>query len=273
MSKLDKYLRLDMMPHFTCPGCTHGTAWAAMVRAIDQLGLNQNETIMVCAIGCAGRLPIYLDFPSIRTPHGRALSYATGIKLANPKLNVIVFMGDGDAAAIGGNHFIHSARRNIDLTAIVAINEIYGMTGGQYAPTTPEGGIATTSPFGMIENTMDVCKLAIGAGSTFVARGDVFHVTELTPLIKKAISHKGFSVVEIFTNCPTHTGRRRKIKKHSDAVRSFKDAIVSKAKAQKMTSEELKGKLIRGVLHEENLPEYVETYDRITGFKEDGVSS
>ena len=271
MSKLDKYLRLDMMPHFTCTGCTHGIAWASMVRAIDQLGLNQNETIMVCAIGCAGRLPIYLDFPSIRTPHGRALSYATGIKLANPKLNIVVFMGDGDAVAIGGNHFIHTARRNINLTAIVAINEIYGMTGGQYAPTTSKGVVASTSPFGMIEPATNVCKLAIGAGSTFVGRGDVYHVRELTPLIKKAILHKGFSVVEILTNCSTHTDRRKKKVKYSEAVKQFKDLTVNATQAQKMTSDDLEGKLIRGVLHQENLPEYVEEYDRITGFKEEGV--
>jgi len=272
MSKLDKYLRLDLMPHFACPGCTHGIAWASMVRAIDSLGLDQDNTIMVCAIGCAGRLPIYLNFPSIRTPHGRALSYATGIKLADPKLNVVVFMGDGDAVAIGGNHFIHAARRNINLTAIVAINEIYGMTGGQYAPTTSMGNKASTAPFGMIEPRLDVCKLAVGAGASFVGRGDVYHVRELAPLISKAITHKGFSVVEIFTNCPTHVGRRSKLKKASQALLSFKDLLVSQAQARKMTEEELAGKYVRGILHEEMRPEYVEEYDRVTGFKEEGVS-
>jgi len=268
MGKLDKYLLLDQMPHFACPGCTHGIAWASMIRAIDQLGLDQSETVMVCAIGCAGRLPVYLNFPTIRTPHGRALTVATGIKLASPKNKVIVFMGDGDAAAIGGNHLIHAARRNIDITAIIAINEIYGMTGGQYAPTTGEGKFASTAPFGMIEPQMDVCKLVIGAGATSVARGDVYHVNELPKLISRAIQHKGFSVVEIFTTCPTHFGRRNKIKNPSKLLERLKDLTITKSQAEKMSLEERKNKLIRGVLLEEHRPEYIEEYDRITGFKE-----
>lgn len=271
MSKLDKYLRLNLMPNFTCSGCTHGIAWAAMVRAIDKLGLDQNKTIMVCAIGCAGRLPIYLNFPSIRTPHGRALAFATGIRLANPELKILVFMGDGDAVAIGGNHFIHTARRNLDLTAIVAINEIYGMTGGQYSPTTGKGRFASTAPFGMIEPQLDTCKLAIGAGATFVARGDAYHVMELNSLIPKAITHKGFSVVEIITSCPTHFGRRNKFKKPVDGFMRLKDMTISKGEAKRLSKEELGNKLVRGILHQEERPEYVEEYDRITGFKEEGV--
>jgi len=268
MGKLDKYLRLDLMPHFTCPGCTHGIAWASMVRAVDELGLDQSETVMVCAIGCAGRLPVYLNFPTIRTPHGRALTIATGIKLANPKNKVITFMGDGDAAAIGGNHLIHAARRNIDITAIVAINEIYGMTGGQYAPTTGEGKFASTAPFGMTEPQMNVCKLVIGAGATFVARGDVYHVNELQKLITRAIQHKGFSLVEVFTTCPTHFGRRNKLKNPAKLLERLKDLTVTKKQAEKMDSEERKKKLVRGILLEESRPEYVEQYDRLTGFKE-----
>jgi len=268
MGKLDKYLRLDLMPHFTCPGCTHGIAWASMVRAADQLGLDQSKTVMVCAIGCAGRLPVYLNFPTIRTPHGRALTVATGIKLANPKNKVITFMGDGDAAAIGGNHLIHAARRNIDITAIVAINEIYGMTGGQYAPTTGEGKFASTAPFGMTETPMNVCNLVIGAGASFVARGDAYHVNELQKLISRAIQHKGFSVVEVFTTCPTHFGRRNKIKNSAKLLERLKDLTITKNQAEKLSPEERKNKLIRGVLLEEERPEYVEEYDRLTGFKE-----
>src|SRR5665648_583949 len=218
MSKLDKYLRLDQFPHFACSGCGHGVALAAMVRAIDKLGLDQNTTIMVCAIGCAGRLPVYLNFPSIRTPHGRALTVATGIKLANPKLKVIVFMGDGDAAAIGGNHLIHAARRNIDITAIISKNEIYGMTGGQYAPTTSKGSITSTSPYGMIEHTFDICKLVEGAGATYVARSDAYHTKHLQGVLKNAIMHEGFSVVEAITSCPTQFGRRNKNSDHSKTV-------------------------------------------------------
>jgi 2-oxoglutarate/2-oxoacid ferredoxin oxidoreductase subunit beta len=268
MGKLDKYLHLNRMPHFACPGCAHGIAWASMIRAIDQLGLDQSETVMVCAIGCAGRLPVYLNFPTIRTAHGRALPVATGIKLANPKNKVIAFMGDGDAAAIGGNHLIHAARRNIDITAIVAMNEIYGMTGGQYAPTTGVGKFASTAPFGMIEPQMDICKLVIGAGATFVARGDAYHVSELQKLISLAIQHKGFSVVEALTTCPTHFGRRNKITSPSKLLERLKDLTITKSQAEKMSPEEKKNKLVRGVLLEEDRPEYIEEYDRITGFKE-----
>lgn len=270
MNQLDKYLRLDQMPHFACPGCTHGIALASMIRAIDKLGLDQNKTIMVCAIGCAGRLPVYLDFPSIRTPHGRALTIATGIKLANPKLQVIVFMGDGDAAAIGGNHLIHAARRNINLTAIIAINEIYGMTGGQYAPTTEKGKFASTAPFGMIEPQMDICKLSQGAGASFVARGDVYHVTELDNLISKAILHKGFSVVEILTTCPIQFGRRNKVNIPSDMIKNLKEMTITKKQAEQLSEEELADKLVRGILVEKKLPEYIEEYDRLTNFKEEG---
>jgi len=270
MSKFDKYLLTDQMPHFTCPGCTHGIAWQAMIRAIDNLDLSQEETVMVCAIGCAGKMPVYLDFPTIRTPHGRALTFATGVKLANPDLNVIVFMGDGDATAIGGNHLVHASRRNIDLTAIVATNEIYGMTGGQYAPTTESGRFASTAPFGMTENQLDVCKLAEGAGATFIGRSDVYHVQELQGLIEAGIQHKGFSLLEIFTTCPTQFGRRNNMKRSSDLIKNLKDLTVTKKAAEKMSSEELEGKLIRGILLDEDKPEYVETYDRVTGFTKEG---
>ena len=237
--------------------------------SIDKLELDQNTTVMVCAIGCAGRLPVYLNFPSIRTPHGRALTVATGIKLANPKLKVIVFMGDGDAAAIGGNHLIHAARRNIDMTAIIAINEIYGMTGGQYAPTTKPGHFASTAPFGMIEPQMDVCKLVEAAGATFVARGDIYHVIELDRLISKAISHKGFSVVEVLTNCPTQFGRKNKNSKPSEMIKNIKEMTMTKKQAEQLPKEELEYKLSRGILVEKERPEYIEEYDRITNFKEE----
>lgn len=268
MGKLDKYLHLNRWPHFACPGCAHGIVLASTLRAIDELGLDQSKTVMVCAIGCAGRLPVYINFPTIRTAHGRALPVATGIKLANPKNKVIVFMGDGDAAAIGGNHLIHAARRNIDITAIIAVNEIYGMTGGQYAPTTSTGKFASTAPFGMIEPQMDICKLVIGAGATYVARGDAYHVNELQKLIVQAIQHKGFSVVEALSTCPSHFGRRNKIKNASTLLERLKDITITKKQAEKMSSEEKKNKLVRGVLLKEDRPEYIEEYDRITGYKE-----
>ncbi len=267
MSKLDKYLRLDKAPNFICAGCTHGVAWTAMVRAIDNLKLIQNETIMACAIGCAGRLPIYLNFPSIRTPHGRALAIAQGIKLANPKANVILFMGDGDAVAIGGNHFIHACRRNMNITAIVANNETYGMTGGQNAPTTEEGLMSLTTPYGAIEPPADICKLAIGAGATFVARADVYRVMKLDNVIEKAIAHNGFSVVEILTTCPTYFGRKNQMAATVDLIERLNRITVTPRQAERMSPEEMKGKLVRGILHQEEKPEYVENYDKITNFK------
>ena len=133
---IDKYINKEEFPLFICPGCTHGTVTNAFAKIADELNLDKNKTVLVSAIGCAGRIPTYLDFSVLRVTHGRALAYATGVKLARPDVNVIVFMGDGDAAAIGGNHLIHAARRNIDITAIISKNEIYGMTGGQLAPTT-----------------------------------------------------------------------------------------------------------------------------------------
>lgn len=270
MSKLDNYFRTELMPHFTCPGCTHGVALGQIVRAIDSLDLDKDKTVMVCAIGCAGRLPVYLDFPSIRTPHGRALSFATGIKLANPELEVVVFMGDGDSTAIGGNHFIHTARRNIDITAILGVNQIYGMTGGQYAPTTGKGKYASTAPYGMLEPTMNVPELAKGAGATLIGRGDVYHVKELKGLYKEAIEHKGFSVIETFTTCPTHFGRRNDFSTSAKLVESLKDITVTQKQAEKMSEEELESKLIRGILYKEDKPEYIEYYDEVTGFKEEG---
>jgi len=178
-------------------------------------------------------------------------------------------MGDGDAAAIGGNHLIHAARRNIDMTAIIAINEIYGMTGGQYAPTTQPGHLASTAPFGMIEPPMDICKLVEAAGATFVARGDIYHVVELEKLMLKAISHKGFSVVEALTNCPTQFGRRNKNSKPSEMIKNIKEMTITKKQAEQLSKEELEYILLRGILVDKECPEYIEEYDRITNFKEE----
>jgi 2-oxoglutarate/2-oxoacid ferredoxin oxidoreductase subunit beta len=269
MKKLHKYLRMDQMPTFLCPGCTHGIAYQSMLRTIDKLALSQEKTIIVCAIGCAGRLPLYLDFPVIRTCHGRALPVAQGVKLANPDLNVIVFMGDGDAAGIGGNHLIHSCRRNFDITAIVASNEIYGMTGGQYSPTTGKGKLASTAPFGMIEPQMDICKVAMASGASFVARGTAYHVAQLDDLFEQAITHKGFSLFEILTTCPTHLGRRNKIKKPADLLLTLKDTAFTQKQYDKLSLEDRAGKLVRGVLHQEDKEDYISTYDKITGFTDD----
>ncbi|MDH4319633.1 MAG: thiamine pyrophosphate-dependent enzyme, partial [Desulfobulbaceae bacterium] len=183
-----KYLRHDKeFPHVWCPGCGNGIIMGAMLRAIDDLSLSKDEVVLASGIGCSGRMPTYLDFNTLHTTHGRALTFATGIKLANPSLHVIAIMGDGDAAAIGGNHFIHAARRNLNLTAIIINNSIYGMTGGQYSPTTPFGSKSTTSIHGHIEQAFSIAELAVTAGGAFVARSTVYHAELLTDLIKKAI--------------------------------------------------------------------------------------
>src|SRR5512137_3015274 len=171
-----KYLRHDKkFPHIWCPGCGNGIVLGALIRAIDRSGLKKVDLVLVSGIGCSGRMTVYADFNTLHTTHGRALTFATGIKLANPQLHVIVIMGDGDATAIGGNHFIHAARRNLNLTAIVVNNNIYGMTGGQYSPTTPYGATATTALYGNIEQAFSIAELAAMAGASMVARGTVYH--------------------------------------------------------------------------------------------------
>lgn len=254
------YIKEKEFPLFICPGCTHGTVANAFLHVASQIDLNQNNTVLVSAIGCAGRVPVYLDFNVLRVTHGRALAFATGIKLSKPDVKVIVFMGDGDAVAIGGNHFIHAARRNIDLTAIVCRNEIYGMTGGQYAPTTPMGCKAVTAPYGMLEPTFDICDLAAGAGATYVARSDAYHVTHLQQILKKAIEHKGFSMVEAVTSCPTQFGRRNKIPDPVDMLKDIKNSTIMKEAADKLSKDELQGKLIIGEFVNITRPELCDSF-------------
>jgi 2-oxoglutarate ferredoxin oxidoreductase subunit beta len=194
----------DTLPHVWCAGCGNGIVLGAFIRAFKNTGMERDKTVVVSGIGCSGRISQYLDFDTVHTTHGRALAFATGIKLANPSLNVVVFMGDGDAVAIGGNHFIHACRRNIDITAVIINNSIYGMTGGQTAPTTPEGRRTKTSPYGNPESPFDISKLAITAGATYVARFTSYHTRWLEKAIAEAMLHKGFSVVEAITGCPTH---------------------------------------------------------------------
>jgi len=205
---IHKYLRHDKkFPHVWCPGCGIGIVLGALIRAIDKMGLEKDDVVLVSGIGCSGRIPVYVDFNTLHTTHGRALTFATGLKLAKPRLKVIVIMGDGDAVAIGGNHFIHAARRNIDLTAIIVNNGIYGMTGGQYSPTTPYGMTSTTSRYSNIEHAFYIAELAVTAGAAFVGRGTVFHVAMLDGLLEKAFTKRGFSVVEVVSHCHTHYGK------------------------------------------------------------------
>ena len=261
---IHKYLRHDKkFPHVWCPGCGNGIVLGSLIRAIDKLGLEKDNIVMVSGIGCSGRMPVYVDFNTLHTTHGRALTFATGIKLAKPHLTVIVVMGDGDATAIGGNHFIHAARRNIDLSAIIVNNQIYGMTGGQYSPTTPYGSIATTAAYGHIEHAFSIAELAVTAGAPFVARGSVYHTRLLDDVIEKSIVRKGFSVVEIISNCHIQFGRRNRMSDPVSMMKWMKDNAVKVEKAKDMAPEELEGKFTIGILADVQKPIFTEEYEKI----------
>jgi len=261
--ELERYFRTDKLPHIWCPGCGHGIITGAVIRAIHNLQLDQNQICIVSGIGCSSRAPGYLNFCTLHTTHGRALAFATGIKMANPSLKVIVLTGDGDCSAIGGNHLIHAARRNIDISTIVFNNSIYGMTSGQYSPMTPKGAFATTSPYGNIDRNFDLCKLAQSSGATYVARGTVYHVPQLIKLIEKALRHKGFSFIDVIDICPTYFGRKNKAASPVAMMEKIRDMSVTVKAAQNMSPEELNNKIIIGKFYEEEAPEYTEEYAKI----------
>ncbi|HEY3368386.1 MAG TPA: 2-oxoacid:ferredoxin oxidoreductase subunit beta [Symbiobacteriaceae bacterium] len=255
------YLRVEKLPHIWCPGCGHGIIMEALVRAIHSVGLSKDKTVIVSGIGCSSRASGYMDFDTIHTAHGRALAFATGIKMANPELHVIVLTGDGDASAIGGNHLIHAARRNIGLTCICMNNNIYGMTSGQYSPTTPTCALATTAPYGNIDTPFDLCKLVDAAGASYVARGTAYGVRMLEKYIAGGLKNDGFSFIEAVDQCPTYFGRKNK---EGDAFAMMKlqqERSVPVKQAATMPEEELAGKLVVGVLKEKPRIEYTKAYD------------
>lgn len=203
-----KYIRPEVFPTPFCPGCGHGIILGSIIRAIDELGLNIDQMVFVSGIGCAAWIiSPHLAADTLHTLHGRPIAFATGIKLFNPQLKVVVVSGDGDLASIGGNHLIHAARRNIELTVICANNSIYGMTGGQLASTTPKGARTSTTPEGSLEPPFDLCKLVKGAGASYLARSTVYHTRELIKYIKKALTHPGFAFIDVISPCYTHLGR------------------------------------------------------------------
>ncbi|ADK86203.1 2-oxoglutarate synthase [Desulfarculus baarsii DSM 2075] len=243
------WLRHDKkFPHVWCPGCGLGVLLGSLVRAMITLGLDKNNVALVAGIGCTGRLPVYVDVGSVHATHGRALTFATGVKLAKPELAVITVMGDGDATAIGGNHLIHAARRNMDLTAIIVNNQNYGMTGGQYSPTTPLGARASTATYGNIEPPLDISALCMAAGAGFVARSTVYHVTQLDDLLAQAISHRGFGVVEVLSPCHTNFGRQNKLGSQIDMMRAFKEQAVRVERWAKLDGARRAGRFPIGVL-------------------------
>ncbi|MBO8160122.1 MAG: 2-oxoacid:ferredoxin oxidoreductase subunit beta [Thermosipho sp. (in: Bacteria)] len=258
--RLIEYLRIDRWPTVWCPGCGNGIIMKAFIEAADQLQLEKDRVAVISGIGCSSRATGYLDFNTMHTLHGRGIAFATGVKLARPDFKVIVLGGDGDLTAIGGNHFIHAARRNIDLTVILFNNMIYGMTGGQHSPTTPTEKIASTMPYGNIENSFDIVKLALSAGATYVARSTVYHYPLTVKYIKEGIKHRGLSVIEVLTNCHTYYGRYNGMRNSWDVLEYFKNNVVMKEKAEKMQPEEVKGKIIVGVFRNEELPDFYQKY-------------
>jgi len=255
-----KYLRPDKrFPTVWCPGCGIGIVMRAILRAKARLDLDPDRLAMVSGIGCAGRMPVYADCCTLHTTHGRALSYATGIKLVRPEMKVLAVMGDGDALGIGGNHFIHSARRNIDLTAIVINNQIYALTGGQCSPATPTGGFSTTSVYGNVDQPFDISAMAMTAGAAFVARTTVFHVTEMEEMLVRAIDKTGFSVVEVLSNCHTHFGKLNRKGSAIDMIRWYKEHTVLKREGEEPDPD----KIVRGVLIDRDLPDYYTLYQQM----------
>ncbi|HZT28667.1 MAG TPA: 2-oxoacid:ferredoxin oxidoreductase subunit beta [Bryobacteraceae bacterium] len=207
---VEPFLRMDRMPHIWCPGCGIGTTVNCFARALLNSKVDLDKVAVVSGIGCAGRVAGYVRLDSFHTTHGRAIPFATGLKLANPELHVVVYSGDGDLFAIGGNHFIHAARRNLDIKIICLNNMIYAMTGGQTAPTTPLGAITSTAPTGVSEPAFNLVSLAEAAGAVYVARWTTYHVTQLSRAMEEVLHKKGFCFIEVLSPCPTlYQGRNR----------------------------------------------------------------
>ena len=254
------YIRERFFPHIWCQGCGHGIVLNSLLRAIEKLALSKNEIVMTSGIGCSSRISGYVDFHTLHTIHGRALAFATGVKMSRPELNLIVPMGDGDALAIGGNHFIHAARRNIDITAIIMNNRIYGMTGGQFSPLSGFGTIATTAPYTNIDHDFDIVDLSMASGASFVARTTTYHAQQMADIFRQAILHEGFSVVEVMSQCPTYFGRKNKLGGAVDMMEYFRDTTTPIGSKAKKENPDL---IERGIFIQEDRPEYCSEYDQV----------
>lgn len=263
MFPYEKYLRREKFPHIWCTGCGCGIILKAMLRAIEYSMIPKDSIALVSGIGCSSRTPGYVDFNTLHTTHGRAIAFATGLKLAKPGLKTIVVTGDGDATAIGGNHFIHAARRNLDMTVVIYNNHIYGMTGGQASPTTPVGKKGSTAPYGSIEPSFDISELAIAAGASFVARSTCYHAVQLAKYIQKALSKKGFSLVEVLSPCPTYYARPNRLGTAVDMMMWYKENSIPVETARKLSNSEKEGKIVIGVLHDMGRAEFCEEYYKL----------
>jgi len=260
---LDNLIRKDRIPHIWCPGCGIGTVFSACLTAMQESWLDLNNFVVVSGIGCSGRAAGYVKLDSFHTTHGRAIPFATGMKLANPKLNVVIFSGDGDLFAIGGNHFIHAARRNIDITVICVNNFIYGMTGGQVAATTPYKAKSTTTPAGNPETPFNLPLLAYASGATYVSRWTMLHVRDLTESIREAFLRKGFSFIEALSPCPINYGRRNK-EKPLDTLKLYQEKTIIKNYADPADLDiDFEQGVILGKFIDTDKPTYKDRYDKI----------
>jgi len=263
LSDIKKYLRLEKLPHIWCPGCGHGIVLQAFLRAVFDLNLNPDKLVVTSGIGCSSRAVGYLNFDTLHTAHGRALAFSTGIKIAKPELTVAVLAGDGDMIAIGGNHFIHACRRNIDMTVVIFNNFNYGMTGGQYSPLTAQDDYASTAPYGNIEKPLDICLLAKASGATYIARSTTYHATGLSKLIAGGIKHRGFSLIEVITGCPTCYGKLNNMRSPVKMLKWQRDRAVNLKQYQMLSDEEKKNKFAIGLIHLSQEREYTDEYSKL----------
>lgn len=258
-----KYLRNNVLPHMWCSGCGNGIVLSAMLRAFEELDYKNEDTVVITGIGCWGKADDYLTTNALHTTHGRALAYATGVKAVNPNLHVVVLMGDGDSVTIGGNHFLHAARRNIDVTAIVVNNYNYGMTGGQYSATTPAGSFTNTTVYGNPERELDICALAEVAGANYVARETVYNGMVLQTYIQEALSKRGFSLVEAISPCSTHYGSNNHMKVPIALLRWLKEKGVSREQYAEIPDAGEQDFFITGRLVDRNAPDFSTRYEEI----------
>lgn len=268
------YLYTKQFPIYWCAGCGGGLILGGVARAFEELQLDIRKTVAVSGIGCWGMADSFLKVNGLHGTHGRALAYATGIKLANPELTVLAFVGDGDGVTIGGNHFIHAARRNVDITVVMSNNFNYGTTGGQYSATTPENSITPTSRYGHIEQSFDVCDLARASGASYVARSTCDNVMLTKKLVADGIRKKGFSFIEVMSTCPTHYGRNNKMPNALEQMKWLKESSVTAQEAQNLPAEELSKRIVVGKLVDKDSVDYGTKYlqviERAKAAKEGG---
>jgi 2-oxoglutarate ferredoxin oxidoreductase subunit beta len=260
LNPVEDLLRMDRMPHIWCPGCGIGTTLNCFTRALVDSKANLDKLAIVSGIGCTGRVAGYLKLDSFHTTHGRAIPFATGLKMANPSLDVVVYSGDGDLASIGGNHLIHAARRNVDIKVICVNNLIYSMTGGQASATTPATAITTTSPYGCYEPSFNLPNLAESAGASYVARWTTFHVRQLARSMSEVLSRRGFCFIEIISPCPTLYQRRNKMGDGLDAMKSYKEhSKIRNGAPTREVDMTIDGEIVVGKFVDRERPDYLDT--------------